>query len=731
MEMSIERPLVELYMLSRDSAFVSLKSKRKEPIGLAWQENPSLPEAVYHASKINGHNVGLINGSLSGIVDVDLDCREAKHLASALLPKGLAAFGHSGNDRGHILYRVNDAGGTRQYQCPETGETLVELRSNGSQTMIPPSIHPSGHRLQFTFLDDTATALEFSELQVQVRKIAALSLIAKHWNVGIRHSLALGVAGLLMKTGYEEAQVKKIISGICEVTADEELNDRLRAVESTFEQPLENVAGLTQIEELLGAKLTKRVSDWLLHQNMTHSLDRTPDVVVLLNDTDDITEVRMSSAYSDWAVDKACYVAEKKYWFLWNGITWQPDIADKVTMLFQEFVDEAKDRADGSIFESSLKSFENRSKIKNALALAAPRLARYAEEFDNEEMLFAASNTWIDLTSGEEVDPTPTRLISMSSEVEYNPDAKCPDFLNFLNEIFCGDVELIEYIQRVVGYTLTSSMSEQCFFMLNGSGSNGKSTLVKVLDKLLGGYSKAAPEQTFLANQRSGVGDDLAFLSGARLVTMSELDKGQALAEAKIKRITGGDVITARELYGRNFRTKLCGKIFLATNSLPDVRGRDEGIFRRFQIIPFNRTFAYHERDKSLDDRLEQELSGILNWAIEGCLKWQTIGLAPPQVIEEQLDYYRRELDTVSKYFDAELELSAESRIGASELFQNYRYWCKSMGLSQQDEASFKTSMSKIDGVEWKRSNRGRYYSGVTYRSNAIEPSGDTSDILF
>ena len=226
-------------------------------------KKPISPDLVHGAFKTNGHNIGLINGDASGIVDVDLDCREAKHLASALLPKGLAAFEHAGNDRGHILYRVNDAGKTQRCQCPETGETLVELRSNGSQTMIPPSIHPSGQKLKFTFLDDTVTPFNFDDLQVQVRKIAALCLIARHWREGIRHSLALGVAGLLLKTDHDEAQSKEIIAAICEVTGDEELHDRLKAVETTFDQPMENVAGVTQIEALLGSKVTKRIFEWM------------------------------------------------------------------------------------------------------------------------------------------------------------------------------------------------------------------------------------------------------------------------------------------------------------------------------------------------------------------------------------------------------------------------------------------------------------------------------------
>ena len=615
MEMSIERPLVDLYMLSRDPAFVSLKQKSKKPIGIAWQNKPSSPEFVHQAFKTNSQNVGLVNGDISGIVDVDLDCAEAKQLSSVVLPKGLAAFEHAGNDRGHILYRVCDAGKTQRYQCPETGETLVELRSTGSQTMIPPSIHPIGQKLEFTFLDDTATPLNFDDLQVQVRKIAALSLIARHWKEGMRHNLALGVAGLLLKTDHDEAQSKEIIAAICEVTGDEELHDRLKAIETTFDQPLENVAGFSQIEAILGSKVAKRIFEWMGSSSAPLQAKNRIEPIVLgdLAADEDLTEARVAVAFHSWAMAKAAYVSEKRCWYLWNGVVWQPDISGAITVLFDQFLDEARSDPRSDDFEAALKKYEGRSKIINSLSLAAPRLARSIEEFDCEHMVFAAKDTWIDLETGEPCQPNPAKHISLQSQVAYDATASCPHFLQFVDQIFCSDQTLIEFVQRAVGYSLTGSTAEQCFFILNGDGANGKSTFVNILAKLMGGYSKASPEQTLLANQRSGVGDDLVYLSGSRFISVSELDQGQALAEAKIKRITGGDEVTGRALFGTYHRQKMIGKIFLATNSLPEVRGRDHGIFRRFQIIPFNRAFGPDEQDGSLPAKLEAELSGILN----------------------------------------------------------------------------------------------------------------------
>ena len=159
------------------------------------------------------------------------------------------------------------------------------------------------------------------------------------------------------------------------------------------------------------------------------------------------------------------------------------------------------------------------------------------------------------------------------------------------------------------------------------------------------------------------------------------------------------------------------------------MRGRDHGIFRRFQIIPFNRTFAPDEQDGTLPAKLEAELSGILNWAIEGCLKWQLEGLAPPRIVLEQREHYRRELDTVQKFFDAELVVKNDGKIGSSELFQNYRDWCRRMGHTAVDDRQFKSSMECIEGVSWKRLNSGRFFVGLEYKS--LNPSSqDGSEVI-
>ena len=721
MEVTLERPLVELYLLVRDPAYTSLKPKSKEPVGSAWQNNPKSPELVLHEHRKLGNNIGLINGSLSGVVDVDLDCEEAVALAPVFLPEALAEFQHSGNARGHMLFRTPNAGKTQQFKCPDTGSTLVELRSTGSQTMLPPSVHPSGHALRFTEIRDTADAIDFEELTACVRQIAACSLVAQNWQAGSRHQLALGLSGLMLKAGIGKEVAETIIAVICKVTADTEVFDRLSAVRTTYKKLSSEVSGYGLLSDVLGDRVLNRLSEWLGIKPDLPSLHQPKKNLSLLSDMnneDELTEESMAKAFSAWATNRATYVHQYNKWYLWNGVIWQPDPANSVRMLMAEVVSDIRNHASqiyNRRYEEALRRFESLSKIKNSIELSQPRLVSSSSEFNKDPMLLAVRNTWIDLKTGFSVQPTADTLVSLCADVAYDPNADCPVFKTFLGEVFQQQEVLISFIQRVFGYCLTASVDEQCFFIMNGDGANGKSTLLNLFSKLLGSYAKTAAEHTLLANQRVGVGDDLEYLVGSRLITVPETDAKHSLAEAKLKRMTGGDEIAGRALYSSYENFKITGKIVVPTNILPQVSGRDHGIFRRFQIIPFTRTFEPHEQDRSLPQKLNAESSGILNWAIQGCLNWQEEGLNPPLIVTEQLEHYRKDLDTVSKFVEAHLIRKPENKLRSQELYQAYRRWCSDMGYSIVNDKHFKLSMLNIEGVGHGKDRSGKFYRGLSF----------------
>ena len=194
----------------------------------------------------------------------------------------------------------------------------------------------------------------------------------------------------------------------------------------------------------------------------------------------------------------------------------------------------------------------------------------------------------------------------------------------FINEEGKSDHKLINYIQRCLGYCLTGSVQEQCFFICHGRGANGKGTLMNLMQHLLGDYAGEVRPEILMKHKRqaSAPSEDEANLQGLRLAKASETDSGRAFGEALVKRITGGDRIKARRLHSHLFEFDPTHKLFLLTNHQPEIKGTDHAIWRRIQMIPFNATFT-PDADPSLEHDLLNEASGILNWLIDGCLEWQ------------------------------------------------------------------------------------------------------------
>jgi putative DNA primase/helicase len=328
-------------------------------------------------------------------------------------------------------------------------------------------------------------------------------------------------------------------------------------------------------------------------------------------------------------------------------------------------------------------------------------------------MILATGSAWVNLETGKAHTPDPTILVSKATQVSHCERATCPRFERFVDDIFEGDAELISFVRRAVGYSLTGSTAEQCMFIMIGDGANGKSTFINVVNHLLGSYGTTAAAQTLVAQGGTSIGDDLVDLAGSRLITVSETEEGQSLAEAKIKQMTGGDTLKGRPLYGSYVEFKIIGKLWLATNSLPHINNSDHGIWRRIMAIPFNRTFSAAEQDKALQPKLMAELPGILNWAIQGCLEWQQAGLNPPNVVTEQVAEYRTSMDSISQFLKDECELGINFSYSASQFYSAYRNWCLAVGKKPKNQTTFKRALETTNGVYQKRTSRGNCWFGI------------------
>jgi P4 family phage/plasmid primase-like protien len=245
--------------------------------------------------------------------------------------------------------------------------------------------------------------------------------------------------------------------------------------------------------------------------------------------------------------------------------------------------------------------------------------------------------------------------ITQITATTFDPDAGCRRWLAFLDRIFAGDVEMIAHVQRLFGYALTGKVSEDILAIFYGSGANGKSVLTNTMLNLLGDYGVTVPQSVVM---ESGHGDvhpeNIATLRGRRLALCGETSRAKPLAEAQIKRLTGGDRLTTRGMYENSYEFDPTHTLIMASNDKPVVKGTDDAIWRRLKLVPFNVQIPVAERDLDLDDKLRLEWPGILAWAVRGCLQWQggdgEGGLQEPEAVTAASEAYRSDSDVLGEF---------------------------------------------------------------------------------
>jgi putative DNA primase/helicase len=702
-------------------AYLALHPQSKIPVDSDW---PNSGKAKEEAIEIGG-NIGLLLGAKSGIIDVDLDCRETKGLADLILPKPFAQFDRGSTDSGHYIFKASSYGPTKRFIGFGSKTTIVELRADGAQTMIPPSVHPDGTQLTFKACNEHAEPVEYSALLRHVSLLAAASEITQYWTEGRRHNLALGFAGLCIKADLDLNLIMQILQRICSLTNDVEEQDRLNAVRFSVNKAADDLAGFSILYDLLGYEAAKRIADRVdqyagkvTSTSLIQSIPLQSDILELgqFADRANITEAKMGIQFAEWLKDKAVYVIETKQWMIWNGCFWEADLCNSIQNLAYQFVQDVKLTLSekGSINDArELSSFESLNRLQNISAFASTRLSFSASLFDADPMILATRTDWVNLETGTAHAPDPKILISKASEVNFGLAAACPQFEQFVTDIFEGNSELISFVRRAIGYSLTGSTSEQCPFIMIGDGANGKSTFINVIKHLIGTYGTTAAAQTLIAQGGSSIGDDLVDLARSRFISVSETEEGQSLAEAKIKQMTGGDTLKGRPLYGSYVEFKITGKLWLATNSLPQINNSDYGIWRRIMAIPFNRTFSVEEQDKTLQSKLVEELPGILNWAIQGCLEWQREGLNPPKIVQDQVAEYKSSMDSISQFIKDECDIGVDCSHSASQFYSEYRSWCLAVGKKPKNQTAFKRALEATKGVYQKRTAKGNTWFGI------------------
>lgn len=423
------------------------------------------------------------------------------------------------------------------------------------------------------------------------------------------------------------------------------------------------------------------------------------------------------------------YSYTKKNFYVYDGTKWREDTTGAIRTLIDKMVNDLKrekivfdpeelsEEDATKEFAKFIKKSRNTTAKKNIVDELKHRRPIEQTDFDKDDMLINLLDGYINLTSGEHHEHDISKMFSLQAKSDYSDKMEPVIWKQFLEDIFDGDTEVIRFIQKALGYSLTGSIREQVMFILHGKGRNGKSIFTETISEILGTYASNIQADSLMVKQNKGAANsDIARLTNVRFVTSSEPNEGFRFDEGLVKQLTGGDKITARFLYGTEFEFTPNFKIWISTNHKPIIRGTDDGIWRRMVLIPFNVQIPDHKVDKDLKYKLLRESPGILNWMVEGAYMWMKDGLQIPESIKQAGQEYRTEMDVLEHFIEDTCIRSDGYEESAKDLFEAYKQWAEDSGEYKMNKNQFGKKMK--EKFQSKRKKTGVVYFGIELKKS-------------
>lgn len=741
-------------------SIIPIDSSTKKPAISSWKQYQERIATdteleVWFQQEIRA--IAAIGGKVSGGLEIlDFDVPEFYELWQQQIlkkyPQLLLPTQRTGSGGYQVAYRAPNRKGNQKLAWKRDDEVrdgrriAIETRGKGGYAILAPSLHPSGNYykiLQGSFDNIPELREEIAEDLLRISRqlcempynrqdLAQLrqqqdrrTRPASSDDVIQKYNADHYIQTILEEYGYTEVSYNRMrrpdgTNGSVVLIPDSNVsfhwssNDPLhRMGEGSQPLPVDPFDVFTWFEHTGDYRsayvaIKRELGEWEENYNLT-DLGNAHRLISLYGDT-----VR--------------YDATRNRWLLWQDTYWAEDRNLQIENLAQRTVTtiytEAGDWADAETRKAiagHAKRSEDRGRLSAMVHLARSNrdIVVTSEILDQDPWLLTCRNGTLDLRSGRLRPHRKEDMITKLSPTTYDEAADCPLWEECLNTWMRGNQQDIRFLQKAVGYSLTGSIGEQCLFFLYGFGRNGKSTFIDIVMALLGDYAHKAPTSMIMAKDagQSGIPNDIAQLKGVRFTVASELEKGKRLAEALVKDLTGNDPITARFLHQEYFTFWPTHKLWMYGNHKPVVRGTDDGIWRRIRLIPFVAQIPTEEMDTHLESKLMRELSGILRWAVEGCMLWQNEGLRPSESVENATNEYRSSMDVFSSFLTECCTVGIGYTCKFGVIYERYKAWCSENGERLDSAKMINLRLTELGFTAFSGSGNVSMRKGLTCES--------------
>lgn len=645
-------------------------------------------------------NIGIRTGVASGIMVLDIDPRNG---GDETLERYIEQFGalpdsptvSTGGNGRHFYYQF--VSGTKSTPLQDG----IDLKSEGGYVVAPPSLHASGTAYAWLVLPTNVAIGEAPDWVAKEQRAKHREPFALREPLveGHRHNDAVKTAGQLRRWGFNQDFIFQVLS------------DRSN---QWYQPPLGS-------DELNAIAYSSQEWDGSPALVMGHELNDAGNALRFVDQNSQV--VRYLTTHG-WVV------YDDKRWIMRDELNIAQELAKRVVSHISDEIkpDTPQEQAD-ALFKWQ-KASGNGQHIWTMMRLASSdsHIAANFSDFDRDPWVINVLNGTVNLRSGK-LDPHEREsYISKVAPVVFDPKAKCPTWLAHLDLVMQGNKELIDYLQRLLGYCLTGVVTESVFPIFWGSGQNGKSTLLRAVRNIMGfEYATTAPPGFLMVKGREEHPTEVAGLAGARLVAASETGRGAKLNVEQMKQLTGEDRLKARYMRMDYFEFPITFKIIYMTNHKPVVANTEIATWRRIKLIPFKAQILPYQRDPLIDEKLRYESSGIFNWLLEGCRWWQRDGMMEPKEVAAATRAYRKDSDSLGEFISEKLSFGEGKKISVTTMHKAYEAWAQNAGLVRtyskrglgivlrEREEFRETKITPGDGE--------RFWRGVTLGRNGSGPT--------